>query len=122
MKTPQVPAMPGMTPLGVKPKADDKIACPNCEGTGKAPIQVTNVQPGKPDSVATIRITCMTCNGKGRINRTTKADQAAAFRAFWCQCGNKSGNVTYHADDPRSKVCKKHHYTCDECQKVVQVG
>jgi Fe2+ or Zn2+ uptake regulation protein len=37
---------------------------------------------------------------------------------FWCKCGNPSERVTYHADTPDAK----HHWTCDDCGKVRQVG
>jgi hypothetical protein len=45
-----------------------------------------------------------------------------AFEAFWCRCGNPSGNVTYHPDRQRGAACSKHHWTCDDCSRVVQVG
>lgn len=52
----------------------------------------------------------------------TKKEWKAAHAAFWCQCGNPSGDVTFYEDDSRSKVCTKHHYRCNDCGKVVQVG
>lgn len=53
-----------------------------------------------------------------------RAKMAEEFVKFWCQCGNPSGEVTFHDDGvmPSAACCQKHHYHCDDCGKVTQVG
>lgn len=56
------------------------------------------------------------------LNLKLTPAEAAAFRAFWCSCDPAGDRVTYYDDDPRSTVCAKHHWRCDDCGKVRQVG
>jgi hypothetical protein len=56
-----------------------------------------------------------------RKDKRRKSAEQKAHEAFWCFCGNPSGNHTYHDDNER-RICRKHHWTCDDCGKVVQVG
>lgn len=51
-------------------------------------------------------------------------DYKAALRkadAYWCKCGNPSKQTTYY-DDYEGELCDKHHYTCDDCNLIFQVG
>ena len=39
---------------------------------------------------------------------------------FWCEC--KKEHDAYYVDDGVSKVCSKHHWCCNNCDKIIQVG
>ena len=54
---------------------------------------------------------------------------------IWCKgnCykGSEDPNATYHEDNNKiiykdnngnNYVCDKHHWTCDKCNKIVQIG
>lgn len=87
------------------------VKCPKCIN-GKMTVTVTE---GQTTYESTFE--CIYCHGHGEISDERLA-KIRAMDAMWCRCGNKSGNITYHDDAPGSK----HHWTCDDCGKVVQVG
>ena len=35
---------------------------------------------------------------------------------FWCEC--KKEHDAYYVDDGVSKVCSKHHWCCNNCDKI----
>lgn len=88
-----------------------QVKCPHCENGIMA---YTVESPGKPTEHHTMR--CVTCDGAGTIEKSL----ADAMEDFWCRCGNPSGDVTLHGEG--SAICGKHHYTCDDCGRIVQVG
>ena len=69
---------------------------------------------------STVKIGCITCEGKGTINQEQK-ERLEAEKKLWCVCGNHSGESNFH-DDYTRKICSKHHYTCKDCGKILQVG
>lgn len=87
------------------------VLCPVCKD-GKLTITVTG--EGKTSE---LEINCVHCNGQGTMTWAQR-DAYDRMVAMWCRCGNSSGQVTFHDDAPGSK----HHWTCDDCGKVVQVG
>lgn len=97
------------------------VKCPQCKGAKKITCTTTDVGPKGKRTESSFEMRCLTCDGKGMITRAA-ADSYQRELESWCRCGNKSEQVTYHDDDPRSKVCTKHHWTCDDCGKIVQVG
>ena len=38
----------------------------------------------------------------------------------WCQCDDHH-DVTFH-DDGENDECYKHHYRCEACKKITQIG
>jgi Fe2+ or Zn2+ uptake regulation protein len=90
--------------------------CPSCKGARKVTIETTTINPGTT-TVDHITVDCVICNGTGEV---TPARFAAiqSEAAMWCSCGNDSGEADYHADTRRTK----HHWTCRDCGKVLQVG
>ncbi len=40
---------------------------------------------------------------------------------IWCACGNPSTETDYYSDG-ESKTCFKHHWTCRDCGKILQIG
>ncbi len=92
------------------------IQCPTCEG--KKTVPVTVHETGKP--VKTVYLKCLTCNGAGKIDEDEYNAQQEEEDAFWCKC-EKDYGATY-VGDGESRVCDKHHWRCNHCAKVVQVG
>ena len=87
--------------------------CPPCHGSGEVNITVTHV---RERMVNISPILCYTCHGVGVLSRLDMARYHARHN-MWCRC-DRSPSETYHKDTPSSK----HHYTCDGCGKVSQVG
>jgi uncharacterized protein YbaR (Trm112 family) len=85
------------------------IVCPTCKGTKE--VTITVHEAGK---VSKEVLPCCLCHGAGKVTEKFKQ----AMDAFWCNCGNPSEESTFHADAPGVK----HHYTCNDCGKVTQVG
>lgn len=57
---------------------------------------------------------------QNKLNKDTST--ASDPNNVWCNCGNPSESSKYHADDPNSTTCTKHHWTCGDCGKILQVG
>lgn len=96
--------------------AEILVACPHCKGTGEIAYSV--VRSGEPTLHS--KMDCITCNGK----KTVSAATAKAFedaKEIWCKCGNPSGESSYHGDHSGG-VISKHHYTCNDCGKITQIG
>ena len=95
--------------------------CPTCNGTGEKTIVMTTLK-GKESTSKEITITCIDCDGKPISDEEAQAikEQKEWEEKQWCKCGHKIG-VTYVADGV-SKICSKHHYICNDCKKIVQIG
>lgn len=64
-----------------------------------------------------MELKCVWCDGAGQIG-DQKLHAIQAEQDMWCSCGNPSGDVHFHDDEPGSK----HHWTCGDCGGVLQVG
>lgn len=53
-----------------------------------------------------------------------RARLAAEYKEFWCSCGNPSESSYFHDDGQGTgpSCVQKHHYHCDDCGKITQVG
>lgn len=40
---------------------------------------------------------------------------------LWCKCDNDEYGSRY-INDNVSKVCDKHHWVCNKCNKITQIG
>lgn len=85
--------------------------CPQCKGKGK--VTCTSHEWGK---VETFDLTCPTCNG-AKVITSRQLKEYHAFQNMWCRCKESPGS-DYHDDAPGSK----HHWTCQKCGKVTQIG
>lgn len=94
-----------------------RVACPQCKGAKKTIC--TFIAEDKTESQFETK--CYTCDGAGTVT-PARAKSYQRELDSWCRCGNKSEQITYHDDNPRSRICTKHHWTCDDCGKIVQVG
>jgi uncharacterized protein YbaR (Trm112 family) len=93
------------------------VTCPDCKGKGT--LAYTIQESGKPERAMEMK--CLTCKGAKTVNSVAAEAferMQRAMREMWCRCGNPSGEVSYHPDAPGSK----HHWTCDDCGKVTQIG
>lgn len=95
--------------------------CPTCKGTGKIQSSITYYGSNKVDH---FEIDCIDCNGGKKpmtqLQGLTLTKQRAAEKKLWCSCDGDNG-ATY-VDNNVSKVCSKHHWICNKCKKILQVG
>lgn len=95
---------------------ETKHVCSYCKGSGRINFSVTDGNK-KTES----EMSCFTCKGTGTLDNKQKMRYDAEqkwLREEWCHCGNHSGNTKFHDD---TKYLK-HHWTCDDCSKIVQYG
>lgn len=92
------------------------MKCAKCNGTGKGKCASVHYENGVRKEQS-FEITCFSCTGTGEVTAARVA-QLKRMDEMWCRCGNPSGETTYHPDSPRAK----HHWTCNECGKITQVG
>lgn len=60
------------------------------------------------------------CNGTGQITKEQKS--AIDFeKNMWCKCGHENGSH-YVPDNSKRGVISKHHYVCNDCGKITQIG
>lgn len=99
------------------------IKCDSCDGTGKYDCiaQLYNPATHSFEPQPPVRMNCQMCQGSGKIDPIVIAARKEASEAFWCSCTDRSG-VTYHSDNTPGAMCAKHHYICNDCDKVAQVG
>lgn len=84
-----------------------------CKRCVDGKIKITVEESGKKKLVD---ITCIYCDGTG----TQIHHYAEEEEGFWCKCGNND-NVTYYDNGKHPKL-HKHHYRCNNCDAVVQIG
>jgi hypothetical protein len=87
------------------------MKCPTCKGEKFISISVVGQELKKA-----IKIPCFDCFGTGIVTEVQR-DGIERRNDLWCKCGAKSGS-TFHPD----AFSIKHHYTCNDCGKVVQIG
>lgn len=111
----------GFTRFGKYKRANPAfVVCPNCEGTGTW-VCVAQLYDGEkfiPQPGVTMN--CNVCNGAGVVDPVEQAKKKEEADAFWCDCKEDHG-VTFF-DDGEGTMCHKHHYVCNNCGKVQQVG
>lgn len=99
---------------------EKKIKCPSCV-EGKMSIKMEVMEDnGSFTSSPTTEIDCVICDGEGTIDQDTQ-DMIDYEKTIWCKCGNPSKN-THYWEDGQGELVYKHHWTCADCRKVVQIG
>lgn len=95
--------------------------CPNCNGTGKQKYSFQEF--GKPAQM--MEMDCMYCKGGTKPMNALDALRhnlnKERMNALWCKCEDNGHRVTYVPDNVSDK-CRKHHWTCNDCGKIAQVG
>jgi len=90
--------------------------CPQCKGDGKITLTVKHLFSDEPDEIS--KIDCPTCDGNGTVDDETL--QLFYYeKSLWCTCGNKNGS--YYVPDGKG-VIDKHHWLCNDCNKITQIG
>ena len=88
--------------------------CPKCKGSGKLDVEVVEAGTSRM-----IKLECVYCDGVGRLS--DKALEALkAEDAMWCRCGRSTAPTFY--DDGQHPEIHTHHYRCEFCDHVVQIG
>ena len=91
--------------------------CPSCKGSGKQTIRAkTYLGPGKWKNEPPVEIECLNCHGTGEVNAKEQRAREKAWKEFWCDCGNPSGETSYYRHG------SAHGYTCADCGRVLQTG
>lgn len=83
--------------------------CPKCQGKGEITIKVN----GEDD----FDMMCLHCDGEGKLTEG-QIQEIKRQDNMLCHCGNGSGQATYHPDTAQMK----HYWTCNECNKITQIG
>ena len=93
--------------------------CPGCKGRGTQFARASVY--GKPYTQITL-MTCMKCHGKdmSKAEGMEMQDQIDWEKKQWCQCKPSPGSS--YVQDGVSDVCSKHHYVCNKCKKITQIG
>lgn len=94
--------------------------CPTCEGKGKMTITAKTLTDDGWKDENPVDIDCVICDGGGTVTRA-KLESIEHEKRIWCECGNPSEDVNFW-DDGEGYWVTKHHYTCKDCGKVVQIG
>jgi len=95
--------------------------CPTCKGTGEQSVTAQIMQPdGTFKEEPPVQITCVFCDGKGEVTKD-KLKFIEHYNSIWCKCGNPSGETDFYNDNEHDEI-KKHHWRCQDCGKVVQIG
>jgi len=88
--------------------------CPQCQG---AKVIVVTVYDARQVTYIE-ELCCPTCSGSGQATYKATKEYQDMLNS-WCRCSNPSGESCYHPD---SLETGKHHWTCADCGKVLQVG
>jgi len=101
-----------------------QLPCQQCKGSGK--ITLTCSTFGKPDSETKCELTCISCSGHGQHDLSKEEDRSAWVsaeieRTMWCKC--EEDTDSYYMDDNECECCiGKHHYHCENCDLITQIG
>lgn len=85
--------------------------CPSCKD-GQMSIRFS--QAGKPDEVT--KMNCVICQGTATITQQ-QLKYIEQEKNRWCRCEKSSGS-SYVADTRKMK----HHWKCNDCKKITQIG
>lgn len=95
----------------MKTMTEKPRTCPQCKGSGKINYTVDD-----GDKVIKDTMECVTCHGKKTLT-TSEFKKFHAFQNMWCRCVKSPGS-TYVPDT----ADMKHHWVCQKCGKVTQIG
>lgn len=98
--------------------------CPQCDGTGQMSYSVSNHSAYGHAVQEQKKMDCIICDGGKKPLSEEDAKryklQREAEAKLWCKCENSSGSR--YVPDGASRKCMKHHWTCNDCGKITQVG
>lgn len=99
--------------------------CPTCNGTKKQTVIAQLYTEGGFTPQPPVIMDCFNCKGKGFLT-PEEVEYKEAQKKIWCSCGVDAG-VTHHEDGndqeyPGGFTCNKHHYSCNNCGLIQQIG
>lgn len=81
---------------------------------------VTVYETGKTAQKFTI--TCAWCGGTGYLTPKQKAEKEH-YQNMWCECPESEDDYDWRfCPDKSCPSMRKHHYHCQKCGKITQVG
>lgn len=90
-----------------------KFKCKSCQGTRKQKIEATKTKV-KND------VDCFPCDGKG-YHTFKEAITILVSNNYWCECDDIN-NIDFFDDDEHEGCIEKHHYHCQVCGLIFQIG
>jgi hypothetical protein len=94
----------------------DLYPCTHCK-YGKVTVTISYFGSNKTDTQSTW--TCTDCKGTGKIDKKEHEFQEKTCN-IWCEC--EDDTESYFVDNGEDSECFKHHWRCDECDKITQIG
>lgn len=93
----------------------------SCCDNGKMKIQATEITSEGRKELPVTYINCVVCGGTGELTEEQNA-MVEEERNMWCRCGGEEEFGTTYYDDGQHPQIYKHHWRCNKCKKVVQIG
>lgn len=90
-----------------------KFRCQQCKGLGRLTIQTTKTK-------ITQSIPCFPCDGKG-YNTISEVLTLLVNNNSWCECRDLY-DVSFFDDNQHEGCINKHHYHCEMCGLLTQIG
>lgn len=96
------------------------IPCSVCKGKATITLRIVDHIAGKaPETKPPVQLPCIHCNGTGYMTPEQVA-QHEWEQAQWCRCSDIHDSTYY--DDGEHPDCHKHHWRCDACGLITQIG
>jgi len=89
--------------------------CPTCNGKKVIHVELNDYNE---KTKKLIEMNCIDCQGHGTVSKD-QYDNLMKQKHIWCLCFNSSGS-TYVEDNVG--IVSKHHWLCNDCHKVTQIG
>jgi len=80
-----------------------------------------------PDEKTESTMECYKCNGSGQMTVEEKK-RNDLYKSLWCKCyknpdfDGMEQTSTYYENYEHKGCVSKHHWHCDDCGKVTQIG
>lgn len=90
------------------------VTCKACNGKGTMTVTVRTLD--EPD--VKFEAKCFGCSGTGKMTKQ-QLENYNWENKLWCKCENSPGS-RYVPDNVG--IISKHHYLCNKCNKITQIG
>jgi len=97
---------------------DGSNTCPQCKGSGEITIQSSTYGSDEPPKL--LPMGCFSCDGTGQMSSEALISRREEMD-MWCKCADTDGDA-YYVDDFEHPELDKHHWRCNVCDGVVQIG
>ena len=111
--------------LKSKLEMGEDIICQTCKGTGQINLNICSF--GEPKSSSLTQMDCRVCHGLGKFKLCEEDGQERWFlseieRNMWCKCTDQFIKSTYSGNNECAGCISKHHYHCNKCNLITQIG